>query len=102
MTDLDMIKACADATGIALQHGESVTGRKWWYIAHSCIEYNPLEDDKQAMAVLKTMLLDVSAWPDRFEVWNGRASAEAADLNRAIVECVWKHQASLSAAGGGS
>lgn len=59
--------------------------------------YDPLNDDAQAMALVKHCKLDI-LWQD--EKWAASemrfgAFARNADLNRAIVECVAKMQANL-------
>lgn len=118
MTDLEMTRLCAEAMG--LPHFATVPGSEkisGIYESRIVIKgfgqgeiYHPLTDDAQAMALVK-----------KFKVWNmfpdngslgrhgivvtiakdesgndGYVSEHPDDLNRAIVECVAKMQASKS------
>jgi hypothetical protein len=97
MTDLEMTKLCADAMGIKVVFA---AGR--WYINsywEDC--YSPLDLDDHAMALVKRFKLHTftNLDGDR-DVWvclddyDNRNHGNASDLNRAIVECVAKMQAS--------
>jgi hypothetical protein len=109
MTDLELVRLCAEAMGIAVF--ESVvpeyTGRVWITgDDHSTRPYDPLHDDAQAMALVKKMdlcimrrgalrlngVFDPISWQVSQYV-DGRTDAHLTngyDLNRAIVECVAK------------
>lgn len=90
MTDLEMTRLCAEVMGAMTTRYEGLhpAGVK----VHG--DYNPLEDDAQAMELLKRFKLELTpnrhhgGWwvsATRLKDANGNA-----DLNRAIVECVAK------------
>ena len=111
MTDLEITKLCAEAMRLRLCNGydspkslythqdpRSIDGRE--------IEYNPLHDDAQAMALVKKFELRIDRnFEDGGEglVWTvthhlcmkygGISSFDNRNLNRAICECVAKMQA---------
>ena len=88
MTDLEMIKKCAEKMGI---DAERVGLNEW-----SNRPYDPLHDDAQAMALVKKFYLSIIRndktpdvpphWTVTDKTWLGISP----DLNRAIVECVAK------------
>lgn len=98
MTDLEMIKRCAETSGIEVfEHADQL----WCNFRNVGNQvYNPLTNDAQAMALVKkfTMLLMIDYDAAENEIWsvtawNGNAGEwtrhyKNADLNRAIVECV--------------
>lgn len=109
MTDLEMTMLCADAMGLDERRHPiaPVTSPAIWVKdgPHELF-YNPLRDDSQAMALVKQFGLALGLdhgnkqWcvnrtrgADPMHTFNN-------DLNRAIVECVAKQQASHSAAEG--
>ena len=97
MTDLEITRLCAEAMGyVDKSVGESiggimVCGERFHFI------WNPLEDDAQAMALVKKFNLLIN-WNTKTECWvmpmmaEGSMfdSADHANLNRAICECVAK------------
>lgn len=87
MTDLEIVKKCAERVGwnpqeerYALWEGEGI--------------YDPLHDDEQAMALVKKFRLDIDSGFDSSDEGEGwtvcgtGAVVKNADLNRAICECV--------------
>lgn len=92
MTDLEMIKRCAEKMGYATS-----VDRGDGFILVNSLGYDPLHDDAQAMALVKKFKLEILQqeegktvrvrypWssPDHMTGWYD-------DLNRAIVECVAK------------
>lgn len=98
MTDLEMVKRCAEKMGWS-EFNVDHTGK---LIVWNCPQastvtfYDPLHDDAQAMALVKKLRLDIDSGfdsSDESEGWSvcGTGStAKNADLNRAIVECVAK------------
>ena len=103
MTDLEMTRLCAEAMGYRVH---SVNPKVYYNEASKysllAVDWEPLKDDAQAMALVKKMRLGINAWSPDYQVWiqSGQISAEEsgrtctfnADLNRAIVECVAKMQ----------
>lgn len=98
MTDLEMTKLCAEAMG----YGWNVVAETV-YCTHDGLDkfiYRPLHDDAQAMALVKKFDIDITKLDDFWDVnlWPEDGSTLIhsldADLNRAIVECVAKMQAS--------
>lgn len=98
MTDLEMTKLCAEAMGYSEVHkkgdavyskafGERVPGIYW-----------PIEDDAQAMALVRKYRLCLEPVGYRggyrcaFVPW-GNADERGSTINRAIVKCVAKMQA---------
>lgn len=62
---------------------------------YSVISYDPLRDDKQAMALVKRFKLNIGQLEAGAKVFTGFqkmpfVEADSTDLNRAIVECVAK------------
>lgn len=110
MTDLEMTKLCADAMEIGYKIIGDLYGDGDLLIAASPQGddlFDPLRDDAQAMALVKRFHLAVQppqfSRPPRWHVWIdvrgvGKSLhigvADVLDLNRAIVECVAKMQAS--------
>lgn len=95
MTDLEMTKLCAEAMEIQC----SVMAGTVRSDPYHNVEYNPLHDDAQAMALVKKFKLFVNhSDVDESPYWktapHGRGVTTCnSDLNRAIVECVAKMQA---------
>jgi hypothetical protein len=114
MTDLEMTKLCAEAMGIRVKEYKGILAIYDPIYNpkqhNSC--YEPLDDDQQAMALLKKFRLqcgwyehglddDSGEWCAAFYSSSvyAKAQAESPDsLNRSIVECVAKLQAAKVAA----
>lgn len=105
MTDLEMTKLCADAMGLAVkQRPIRGTIMRWWYMDVNVeLDYNPLHDEAQALALVKRLDLSCNpalpgvateaAWQVHGSL-NGQVwAARNDDLNRAIVECAAKLRA---------
>ena len=118
MNDLEMTRLCAEAVGLHPCEGWQEQGsqstcvwcHKEWPDPNDdrdIIPFAPLNDDAQAMALVKKFELEQcrsfievdreegltwSVQPHHITKYNGMY-AENADLNRAIVECVAKMQA---------
>lgn len=100
MTDLEMIKRCAEKMGIKVfpeRRNEESEIVLWFYTHDAADVYDPLHDDAQAMALVKKfrLCLDSMEIPDEGDwyvaYFQNRiviCSATSSDLNRAIVECV--------------
>jgi len=96
MTDLEMIKKCAEKEGyVPMQDVDGV------YIEINdghMVDYDPIHDDAQAMALVKKFRLVIgysNGWSAQKRKEDGDAtlicgSYHYPDLNRAIVECVSK------------
>ena len=96
MTDLEMIKLCAEAMGLGKV--DQKNGEPWafnrdeggWH------KYDPLHDDEQAMALVKKFDLNICRtgrthqW--HVEDFDCEVWGNSTGLNRAIVECVAKMQ----------
>lgn len=85
MTDLEMIKKCAEKMGVADEVFDDKFSRK--------PNYDPLHDDAQAMALVKKFRITISnQYGDKWACFQGHYSCWTVnpDLNRAIVECVAK------------
>lgn len=104
MTDLEMIKLCAEAMGIRLEwDGDPREWQPMFYEGKTYHLYDPLHDDAQAMALVKKFGLFLSGpcpespeWDVSHGINDGMGKFSAAsngNLNRAIVECVAKMQA---------
>lgn len=110
MTDLEMMNRCAEAMGIELvrdkRTGEldRMAGRIYYINPNGHPRpYDPLEDDAQAMALLKrfkdsTEGAHIDGMPDGEETgWTvcigGHCVSEEPDLSRAIVSCCARMQA---------
>jgi len=92
MTDLEIIRLCAEAKGLDVQdqRGGLILADEILHI-YTGRRYDPLHDDAQAMALVKKFPAEcLSALQDyAHEHLMGRPL----DLNRAICECVAKMQA---------
>lgn len=88
MNDLELIKKCAERTGIGIVNGQSM----FWLSGEGI--YDPLHNDAQAMALVKK--LGISLFFEGIgEKWEAEIEDEtyyafSIDLNRAICECVAK------------
>ena len=114
MTDLEITRLCAEALElptITELHGEvyfQYDDGSWAQLPH---KYDPLHDDVQAMALVKTLKLQINpptvngaqtwwvhdnGYPLTYNANDGpppiTAGATHTDLNRAICECVAKMQ----------
>src|SRR5690242_935885 len=112
MTDLDMVKSCAKAMGY-IERDDSNDEVMWDHQQpehqisvidphaapiRSIIDYDPLNNDGQAMALVKKHYLEITPHNDgshivfivrRFGTLSKPGpSTESDDLNRAIVQCV--------------
>lgn len=94
MTDLEMVRKCAERMGFAWSESWAqiieVAENTDKMIAHPIL-YNPLIDDKQAMALVKKFdlkLQKVSEHQCRTWMVNDDLETSHFDLNRAICECV--------------
>ena len=104
MTDLEMMKLCADAMGLNVSPwGENNLEYRTWHGPdgnHPTLHiYNPLHDDAQAMALVKKIGLDIVRIDTFWTVGQGYTldvGVDNADLNRAICECVAKMEESKS------
>ena len=98
MTDLEMTKLCAEAMG--LWEEVKIGDKKY---EHPPLNYDPLHDDAQAMALVKKFDVSITSLSARAaDHWFVQTTGTkiqpsiigtAYDLNRAIVECVAKMQA---------
>ena len=93
MTDLEITRLCAAAMGIPTWE-EASGGPEILYLdvrVSTGVKYRPLHDDAQAMALMKKFKLGLafSGHWSVYEQGDGE-SGHAADLNRAICECVAK------------
>ncbi|MFA7279583.1 MAG: hypothetical protein WC100_05765 [Sterolibacterium sp.] len=105
MTDLEITKLCAEAMGLdkfQWQTGGIVTASHLPILTlDGRIDYDPLNDDAQAMALVKQFKLHISYANDSWQVcFPFSAKSEfighhslSADLNCAICGCVAKMQA---------
>ena len=110
MTDLEMTRLCAEAVGLQWKLLPALEGSETYdedtiifYDGPYPVKYNPIMNDAQAMALVKKCGLSLcSPSPENadwqaLKVWTGDSTTPSAfnkDLNRAIVECVAKMQAS--------
>lgn len=89
LKDWELENECAKALGWTVPEG-------------MCKRFNPLNDDAQAMALVKRF--DIRSQKSSFGIWHCRidgaqpfasptGNGANADLNRAIVECVARMQA---------
>lgn len=85
LSELEMTRLCAMAMFDALEWEQRL------------FDYNPLTDDAQAMALAKRFYLNMWSTGPEDKRWRvmfmDGPDAWAADLNRAICECVAKMQA---------
>lgn len=107
MTDLEIVKRCAEAMGWVVkptsqEYGQGRPFRVYdkeddWVIygigdGWSIAKFDPLHDDAQAMALLKKFKVELLI--DKSDQWYaktfgiGSPCIANADLNRAICECV--------------
>ena len=95
MTDLEMIKRCAEKMNLYYgKEADQFTFDEWMQLK----EYDPLNDDAQAMALVKKFeLICDPQYGTEWRVWCHSARTKNMDyvppafnkdLNRAIVECV--------------
>jgi hypothetical protein len=98
MTDLEMVRLCAEAMGyIPFGPADTPHGQVWLTKVAGEV-YDPLHDDAQAMALVKKFGLSIAPelgqgrglW--RVNHWRDPPLVLDTDLNRAIVECVAKMQ----------
>jgi len=93
MTDLEMIKKCAEKMGVGVWSADGNEDRHYWRILNSRSggnqPYYPLENDAQAMALVKKFNLHIGRWNTGWACeLDGKWVSAQDDLNRAIVECV--------------
>ena len=75
MNDLELIKRCAEKSGLELHEPQDRP-------------YNPLTDDAQAMALVKRFKPHMNCSAEgSWWVLLSHSEARGTDLNRAIVEC---------------
>ena len=111
MTDIEITKLCAEAMGFVAEtfwgpicqirgvygvgtHRFSNTTSGYW-----TVDYDPLHDDAQAMALVKKLKLDCGRFPEGGQWWCADVCCNepaiyARDLNRAVCEYVAKIQLS--------
>ena len=93
MTDLEIVKKCAEKMGVNL-FVSGATGQLVYLDAGETYEYDPLHDGAQAMDLVKKFRLDIDSGFDSSDDGEGwtvcgtGAVVKNADLNRAICECV--------------
>jgi hypothetical protein len=93
MGDLEMVKACAEAMGIAvtLTDGKYYLSERPDPYSPIFTRYDPLQFDAQAMALVKRFRLDIASGSKSATLWAVMLGANQCvdhDLNRAIVRCV--------------
>jgi len=93
MTDLEITRLCAEAM-------EHVIDNRWpnlgVYVLTSekSFHYDPLHDDRQAMALVKMFRLNISQYSTGLSfACHAYGEGESDNLNRAICECVANMQA---------
>jgi hypothetical protein len=98
MTDLEITKLCAEAMGIETFTSQ---GLIWYHVSFAVsTPYIPLQDDAQAMALVKRFRLTIIQGPPKpaTATWHVELHSNCdswnSDLNRAICECVAKMQQS--------
>lgn len=88
MTDLEIVKRCAEKMGLGLQ----ISGNVAYFDNKPHIEYDPLHDDAQTMELVKSFRLmiwtETAYWLVADPDCEDRYRASNVDLNRAICECV--------------
>ena len=99
MTDLEITKLCAEATGYKNISGPQAKRSLVVFNGIHHMVFDPLHDDAQAMQLVKKFGLNITHyyWDDpvveKIDAHHKEvASAKNADLNRAICECVAKMQ----------
>ena len=99
MTYLEIVQKCAEAMGYSdvRRKGDQVTELKPFGKDVEGI-YWPLEDDAQAMALVKRFRLDICASKDSWQAsYDGVCYTDGSkELNRAICECVANMQRARS------
>ena len=92
MTDLEITKLCAQAMGL-----QYFSGTKYVSLVHpegNSDSYDPLQDDAQAMALVKRWYVVISHAGEKWLVTRGQILPDEwvanENLNRAICECVAK------------
>jgi hypothetical protein len=96
MTDLEMIKKCAEKMGVDAVELNGRLAIPYEHITDVQTYYDPIHDDAQAMALVKKFVILIgvhSGYWTAFIPSVGR-SIHNKDLNRAIVECVAKMEQS--------
>ena len=97
MTDLEIIRLCADAMGLDVKDGSlasEVHGQTYFVLVNGneyTRQFNPLYDDAQAMALVKRFPQETYA-VFRLALKGLRFQSDPFALNRAICECVAKMQ----------
>ena len=91
MTDLEIIKRCAEKIGCHTKiDGDTVWA--WTHPSKSQEIYNPLIKDAQCMALVKKFHLKISRGLPPLDEWHVETyntnHAYNKDLNRAVCECV--------------
>jgi hypothetical protein len=98
MTDLEMTKLCAEAMGIPYLGEDNQLFPKAIVATEPSLHvYAPLDDDAQAMALVKKFLPRIEPPTGAYSYWRvyrGDLEICSENLNRAIVECVAKMQKS--------
>lgn len=97
MTDLEMMRRCAEAMGYRVTHEYGGHLMLSHHFPDGSTAYNPITNDEQVMALVKKFHLFVT-WHEGSGAWCVDIDAEYhrvynADLNRTIIECVAKMQA---------
>lgn len=107
MDDLTMTRLCAEAMGF--HRSEDIREQDWFYLAgfhYPNRRYDPLRDDAQAMALLRWLIrgekggtVTASVFGFTFNNFKDQKIVlhtldKPSDLNRTIVECIAKMQAS--------
>ena len=105
MTDLEITRLCAEAmeTPPTLPGASSIWGFSKEFVSGRVdtwvrSTYDPLNDDAQAMAMVKKFKIRLDTFFDETWIatanpWEKPIEAENKDLNRAICECVAKMRA---------
>ena len=113
MTDLEITRLCAEAMELK-QHLypladlykeatniSALCSSNYFDYPDEGLFYDPINDDAQAMALVKKFKLWIEQWEDgTCSVFGKRKmmDADSSDLNRAICECVAKMQAAKARA----
>jgi len=91
MTDLELTRLCAEAMGLSVEL-ETRSGAHRWRDEYNHT-YAPLQDDAQAMALVKKFRLQIDPHSEQWNVASLTGYASLTEnLNRAICECVAKMQ----------
>ena len=86
MSDLEITRLCAEAWGD--KHWATYPNDELQWI-----EFDPLHDDAQAMALVKKMRIEIATFRDEWHAGKDMEWSYGPDLNRAICECVANMQA---------